>query len=229
MRAAINITGELKYILDNEKHHVVVPFHTLQASELIKQDVELINHDYSAALYGFRYEAETTVGTFRYFFLVEHSLAGFRPYGFYHDLPENVKPLRDTIDFSLLGIAEPAKSATTESLDNEQGTDSPPAQSLSRWRRLCQKYLPDSCLDKDQRKQQRRSGRLLVALALVCAVVWALSHKVDRYQNSTTPYASAPHTQQHEQAEHAVAEDARQTIKRVNALINSHRPYGNIT
>ncbi|WP_414501528.1 hypothetical protein [Zymobacter sp. IVIA_5232.4 C2] len=186
MRTAINITGELKYILDNEKHHVVVPFHTLQASELIKQDVELLNHDYSVALYGFRYEAETTVGTFRYFFLVEHSMAGFRPYAVYHDLPDNVKPLRDTIDFSLLGIAEPPKPTDTEQVETEQASTAS-AQPPSLWRRLSQKYLPDSRLDKDQRRQQRRSGRLLVALAIVCAAAWALSHSRDQHPH-VSPY-----------------------------------------
>lgn len=220
MRTAINITGELKYILDNEKHHVVVPFHTLQASELIKQDVELLNHDYSVALYGFRYEAETTVGTFRYFFLVEHSMAGFRPYAVYHDLPENVKPLRDTIDFSLLGIAGPAKNATTQPSDDEQGNEQVEPQPLSRWRRLCRKYLPDSSFDKDQRRQQRRSGRLLVALAIACAVGWALSYEVNRQQKSAPPDAASPTVQawQSEHAEHVGAEDARQISERVNAL-----------
>ena len=173
MRTAINITGELKYILDNEKHHVVVPFHTLQASELIKQDVELINHDYSVALYGFRYEAETSVGTFRYFFLVEHSMAGFRPYAVYHDLPDSVKPLRDTIDFSLLGIADPPQKTAAHE-ESAVSSAEAPTSSPTLWRRLCRKYLPDSRLDKDQRRQQRRSGRLLVTLGIGCALIWAL-------------------------------------------------------
>ena len=172
MRTAINITGELKYILENDKHHVVVPFHTLLASELIKQEVELVNHDYSVALYAFRYEAETTVGTFRYYFLAEYSgLAGFRPYATYPDLPDNVTPLRDTIDFSFVNLALPSEETVTET---EQPLAPAPAPSL--WQRLCKKYLPDNRLDTRQQKQQQRGGGFLVLLAVLCAVIWGVAN-----------------------------------------------------
>ena len=172
MRTAINITGELKYILDNEKNRVVVPFHTLRASELIKQDVELVNHDYSVALYGFRYEATTRAGTIRYLFLVEHSMAGFRPYAVYHDLPDNMKAIRDTIDFSLFHIAEPSELSDDEPKDEE---DTAEDRSYSIWQRMRHKWLPRTMMNQDQRQQQRRSGKGLLIVAAVCAVVWTLA------------------------------------------------------
>ena len=186
MRTAINITGELKYVLDNEKDRVVVPFYTLQASELIKQDIELLNNDYSVALYGFRYEAETSVGTFRYFFLVEHSLAGFRPYMIHHKLPDNVRPLRDTIDFSILSIAEPAADAQQDMMQASVAPDAPPR---TLWRRLCKKYLPDKGMDTSQRQQQRRSGVILLVLAAACTLTMALVHLF------TPPEPKAPYSQ----------------------------------
>ena len=174
MRTAITITGELTYILDNEKDRVVVPFYTLQASELIKQDIELLNNDYSVALYGFRYEAETSVGTFRYFFLVEHSLAGFRPYMLYHKLPDNVKPLRDTIDFSILSIDEPTAEVQQDTtMQAPIAAETPPR---SFWRRLWQKYLPDKGMDTHQRRQQRRSGVILLVLAAAYTLTMTLVH-----------------------------------------------------
>lgn len=173
MRTAINITGELKYVLDNEKNTVVVPLHTLRASELIKQDIELVNHDYSVALYGLRYEAKTQAGTIRYLFLVEHSMAGLRPYAIYYDLPERIKAVRNTIDFSLFDITN-----ADELQDNTATSDDTEAGRLSFWQRIRRKWLFYADPDLGKRQQQRRGGKGLLIIAGLYAAAWVLSQLV---------------------------------------------------
>ena len=92
----------------------------------------------------------------------------------YHKLPDNVKPLRDTIDFSILSIDEP--TAEVQQDTTMQATIAAETPPRSFWRRLWQKYLPDKGMDTHQRRQQRRSGVILLVLAAAYTLTMTLVH-----------------------------------------------------